>query len=396
MRKNLLIIQGGGPTAVFNASLSAIIAEQQMGAPDGQIFGARFGMQGFVEEDLIDLSGLSADALLHMRRSPGAALGSSRFAPTPDDLEACLRILRRRDIRQIIFLGGNGTMTGAQKFSDFCRDRNFEIQVMGSPKTIDNDICATDRCPGFASAARFIAQSTLDLAADLRSLHQPVSILETLGRDVGWLAAASTLAKRDQDDAPHVVCLPEVSFHPDRFLGDIEDTVARLGWASAVVSEGTAYADGTPVFEQHLSSGSGTPLRPLIGGVAQHLSGLVAQHLGIRCRSEKPGLIGRSSSMHVSQQDLADAEQTGRACVLALAAGETNQMASLLARKCGSTLPETTLVPLSAAAGCRRAIPNEWLSDTATLANNDFRAYAEPLVGELHAHFHFMPSFPKP
>lgn len=391
MRKNLLIIQGGGPTAVFNASLSAIIGQQQMQEPHGRIFGAHFGMQGFVEDNLINLGALSANALLHMRSSPGAALGSSRFAPTPEHLDACLRILQQRNIRQIIFLGGNGTMTGAQKFSDFCRDRNFEVQVMGSPKTIDNDICATDRCPGFASAARFVAQSTLDLAADLRSLHQPVSILETLGRDVGWLAAASTLAKRDPDDAPHVVCIPEVPFHLDRFLGAIEDTVARLGWASAVVSEGTAYADGTPIFEQRFRS-SGAPMRPLIGGVAQYLSGLVAQHLGLRCRSEKPGLIGRSSSMHVSQRDLADAEQTGLSCVFALAAGETNQMVSLLAWNDGTTLPQTTLIPLRAAAGCRRTIPNEWLSDTATLANSSFRAYAEPLVGELQSHFYLFRS----
>lgn len=387
MQPNLLIIQGGGPTAVFNASLAAIIQEQQRLVPGGHIFGARFGMQGLATDDLIALEGLSSYALASMRQAPGAALGSSRFAPDPQQLDACLRVLRQRDIRQVIFLGGNGTMTGAQKFSDFCRSCNYELQVMGSPKTIDNDICATDRCPGFASAARFVAQSTLDLAADLRSLHQPVSIFETLGRDVGWLAAASTLAKQGPDDAPHVVCVPEVPFELDRFLGTIEDTVARLGWASAVVSEGTAYADGTPVFVQHLASSGEAPLRPLIGGVAQHLSGLVAQQLGLRCRSEKPGLIGRSSSMHISQLDLLDAEQTGRACVAALTSGETDQMSSLLPWDGISPTPQATTIPLSAASGRRRRIPDEWLGDTAILVNSQFRTYAEPLVGRLQSHF---------
>lgn len=385
MRRNLLIIQGGGPTAVFNASLAAIIREQQRRVPDGQIFGARFGMRGLAEDDLIHLSRTSSETLRHMRGSPGAALGSSRFAPSPDHLDTCLRVLRQREVHQIIFLGGNGTMTGAQKFSEFCRGRNFEVQVMGSPKTIDNDICATDRCPGYASAARFVAQTTLDLAADLNSLHQPVSIFETLGRDVGWLAASSTLAKRHEDDAPHVVCVPEVPFHLDRFLGAIENTVTRLGWASAVVSEGTAYADGTPVFEQHLPSDGTTPMRPLIGGVAQHLSGLVAKHLGLRCRSEKPGLIGRSSSVHVCPQDVRDAEETGRACVIALAIGETDQMSALLPYD-GDSVLRTTCIPLSAVAGDRRTICSEWLSDTPTVVNRSFNAYAEPLVGELQRH----------
>lgn len=382
MPDNMLIVQGGGPTAVFNASLAAVIRERQAQRPGASIFGARFGMQGLAHGDLIDLTGLSNDALQQMRSSPGAALGSSRFAPSDAHLDASVRLLRERGIDKIVFLGGNGTMGGALKFGSFCESRNVEVQIMGSPKTIDNDIASTDRCPGYGSAARFVAQSTLDLAADIRSLHQPVSIFETLGRDVGWLSAAASLAKDNEDDAPHVVCVPEVPFDLKRFLDAIANSVAKLGWAMAVVSEGISYADGTPVFQQVLPSGGKTPVRPLIGGVAQHLSGLVAQHLGLRCRSEKPGLIGRSAASDISPQDLDDAEITGRECVRALSRGETGQMVSLRPLVSGSS-EGLGLVPLVNAAGPRKELPAAWLTDGSIAVNETFRAYALPLVGEL-------------
>ena len=381
MPDNMLIVQGGGPTAVFNASLAAVIRERQAQVPHGRIYGARFGMQGLAQGDLIDLSGLSNEALVQMRDTPGAALGSSRFAPSEADLDASVRLLKDRGVHQVVFLGGNGTMSGALKFSDFCESRNVSMQVMGSPKTIDNDLAATDRCPGYGSAARFVAQSTLDLAADLSSLHQPVSIFETLGRDVGWLSAAASLARQDDDDAPHVVCVPEVPFNLDRFLDVISNTVTKIGWALAVVSEGISYADGTPVFQQVLPSGGRTPVRPLIGGVAQHLSGLVAQHLGLRCRSEKPGLIGRSASSAVSPQDLSDAELTGRECVRALMRGESRKMVSLLPFGCPADTVH--LVPLAEAAAPRKALPATWLQEGPIAVNAAFRAYAEPLAGEL-------------
>ena len=385
MHNNLLVLQGGGPTSVVNASLAAILREQQLQSPAGRIYGARFGMQGLAKHELIDLSELSGEALDRLRDSPGAALGSSRFAPTDDDLQACMQVLRSRGITQLIFLGGNGTMAGAEKFRTFCQSQNYDVQVMGAPKTIDNDIASTDRCPGYGSAARFVAQSTLDLGMDLVSLPQPVSIFETLGRDVGWLAAAAVLAKQSEADGPHVICIPEVPFELDRFLGAIDDAVRRCGWAMAVVSEGTCYRDGTPVFQQVMPSGAHVPVRPLIGGVAQHLSGLVAQHLGVRCRSEKPGLIGRSSLAHVSKQDLQDAETTGRACVTALAAGKSGFMASLLplSLREDHSGAQVESLPLEQAAGLRRTLPAEWLCEGAIPVTGAFRDYLAPIVGPL-------------
>ncbi len=386
--ENLMIVQGGGPTTVFNASLASIIDEAQKQPCIGRVFGARSGMKGLSSSDLIELTNLTQEELRSLRHSPGAGLGSSRFKPTDEDLESCVNSMRRLGVRYLVFMGGNGTMRGAQIVSDFCCRAGLELQVIGVPKTIDNDITATDRCPGFASAARFVAQTTIDLAMDIRSLPQPVSIFETLGRDVGWLAASATLARRNPGDAPHLVYIPEVPFVREQFLADLENVVRRLGWAVVVVSEGTAYADGTPVFEQRPASnknGERKTNRPLIGGVAQYLSGVVAEELGIRCRSEKPGLIGRSCMALVSERDREDAELVGREGVRALAHGDTNKMVALLPIGLADGR-KFELVPLQQAGSGSRRIPAAWLSRDAVAVTDSFREYVMPLVGELTYH----------
>ena len=382
MPENLLIIQGGGPTAVFNASLAGIVTEALAQRRIGRILGAHSGMAGLSRGDVLDLSHLSSGDLAAIRNSPGATLGSSRFKPTEEDLVRVVEHLRRLEIRHVIFMGGNGTMRGAEIVRAFCRAQQLDVQIMGVPKTIDNDIAATDRCPGFASAARFVAQSTLDLAMDIRSLPQPVSIFETLGRDVGWLAASGTLASAHADDAPHLVLVPEVPFVQDTFLGYLDDVVRRLGWAVVIVSEGIAYGDGTPVFQQETPGPDGARNRPLIGGVAQYLSGVVAANLGIRCRSEKPGLLGRSSMAYVAAQDRADAELVGRQGVRCLLAGHTDQMVALLPLS-GHAACSYELVSLAKAGGAPRSLPAEWLSHDRLAVNDAFRDYVRPLVGPL-------------
>jgi 6-phosphofructokinase 1 len=380
---NLMIVQGGGPTAVFNASLASVIAEAARHPATGKIFGARSGTKGLVEGDVVDLTAIAAEQLAQLRQSPGAALGSSRFSPTDGEMQRMVENLRRLDVRRMVFIGGNGTMRGAQLVSAACRAADFEVQVIGAPKTVDNDIAVTDRCPGYASAARYIAQSTRDLGMDLRGLPQPVTVLETMGRSVGWLAAATTLAKSAEDDAPHLVYLPETPFRKEQFLSALDAIVTRQGWAVVVVSEGARNPDGSMVYAMHDPSHMDPLKRPMTGGVGQFLAGMVGENLKIRCRSEKPGLLGRSSLALVSLQDRKDAELTGRAAVHALAAGETEKMVSLLplgdAREC-------ELAPLSAVAGHEKAIPAQWLTDGPLAVTGAFREYAAPLVGELYSY----------
>ncbi len=384
-----MIVQGGGPTAVLNASLAGAISES-LAHGNNRIFGAHFGMDGLAKDNIIDLSGMTVRELELLRNTPGAALGSSRFKPTENDLHRVVEHLRRHDIQQMIFMGGNGTMHGADRVSTFCREAGFEIQIVGIPKTVDNDIASTDRCPGYASAARFIAQSTRDLGLDLRSLPQPVTILETMGRSVGWLAAASTLAAVDADDAPHLVYIPEIAFHQERFLADLDKVVARHGWAVVVVSEGIRDADGDPVYQVRDASQLDPLKRPMTGGVGQFLAGVVSENLKIRCRSEKPGLLGRASRALVSAQDQKDAELVGRAAIAALAAGETEKMVALRPiQDPGSN--GYKLVPLKTAAGIERTIPPEWLTAGPLAVTAEFRKYLQPLVGELFSYSSSLP-----
>jgi 6-phosphofructokinase len=378
---NLMIVQGGGPTPVFNASLASIIDEAIQQPSIGKVYGAKWGMQGLSKGDVLDLSGMTPEQITALRNSPGAALGSSRFKPSDDDLMQAIEHMRALDVRSMIFMGGNGSMRGAELVRTFCRTQNFDTQIIGVPKTIDNDIFATDRCPGFASAARWAAQSARDLGMDVRSLRQPVSILETMGRNVGWLAAATVLAKQGADDAPQLIYVPEIAFDTSKFLADLDKVVTRLGWCVVVVSEGIRRADGQLVFETGDPSLADPLSRPMVGGVCTHLASVVAKELKIRCRNEKPGLIGRASTALASEQDQSDANLVGREGVRSLVAGETDKMVSL--RPLSERPHAVRLVPLEDVAAGERTIPVEWLSDGPTATNQAFENYVRPLVGEL-------------
>ena len=373
--QNLLVLQGGGPTPVLNASLFGVIDEAARSGRFKRILGARFGIEGLIKSDLVELSSLPTIELQKLRTSPGASLGSTRYKASDADLESILQNLRASDVRALIVIGGNGSLRGAQAISDAA-----DICVIGVPKTIDNDIPATDRCPGYASAARYVAQSVRDLGMDVRGLPQPVSIYETMGRSVGWLAAASVLGKLDEDHAPHLVYLPERAFDVQRFLGDIDRTVRKHGWAVAVVTEGIKSASGQPVFEMTTESQRDALNRALPGGVGAYLAELVTSNLKIRCRSEKPGLCGRASMLHVSRQDLHDAEWVGRAGVRAALEDRKGSMIAL--RPLSSDRP-TEAIPLSSAAGGERAMPEEFLDGSAHAVSQKFLDYIRPLVGDL-------------
>ena len=379
---NLLLVQAGGPTQVLNETLCAAILECKRQNPPRKIFGSRRALLGLVHGDLVDLVTLTSAQIDLIRHSPGAALRSSRIKPNEAELETVIHHLRERDIHQAIFIGGNGTMHAAQMISRFAVSRNYELQVAGAPKTIDNDINGTDRCPGFASAARYMAQSTRDLGMDLRSLPQPVTILETMGRGVGWVAAASMLARRHPDDAPHLVYIPEVPFEMECFLSRLEGILKSLGWAVVVVAEGIRDKNGRPVYENPDPAMRDPFGRPMVGGVARFLAETAARELRIRCRDEKPGLLGRASMLHVSPQDRLDAELVGRAAYQALVAGEHEKMIALAPLRPGQPA-QYTILPFEQVNGPERVIPNDW-TDTGPLpVNQRFADYVRPLVGEL-------------
>ncbi len=377
---NLMVVQGGGPTAVLNTSLAGILDEAS--GKFGRILGSRYGIRGVIENSVADLSHPTPALLELLRNSPGAALGSSRHQPQSGEMERLVANLRELQISHMLFMGGNGTMRGADLIGEACRAAGLAIAIIGIPKTVDNDLAITDRSPGFASAARYVAQSTRDLGMDIRSLPQPVTILETMGRSVGWLSAASLLARERDNDAPHLVYAPELAFSAETFLADLDGIVGRQGWAVVVVSEGLQTASGEPVYQVSDASQTDPLKRPMTGGVAQYLADLVARNLKMRCRSEKPGLLGRCSMLHVSEQDRRDADLVGRAGVRALTADQTGKMVALTSLK-DSGGPGYILVPLGEVAGRERPIPRQWIADGLSTLSPPLREYLKPLMGEL-------------
>jgi 6-phosphofructokinase 1 len=377
-RGNLLVIQGGGPTPVLNTTLFGVIDEAF--PRFDRVLGARFGVEGLIRGDLVDLSAVPRDEIERLKHSPGASLGSTRHKASPADFDRILGTLRLHDVRALVVIGGNGSFRGAEAIADAVTRERYECCVVGVPKTIDNDIPATDRCPGFGSAARAVAQCVRDLGMDVRTLPQPVSLYESMGRSVGWLAGASVLAKIDENHAPHLVYLPERPFEVEKFIGDIDRVVRKHGWAVAVVTEGLKTADGRLVYEDAAASQRDALNRALPGGVASYLAELVTRELKIRCRSEKPGLCARASMLHASEQDRRDAEIVGRAGVRAAVEQRHGHMVAL--RPLGD--PQATeIVPLSRAAGGERVVPAAWLAESDTAVAPPFLDYVRPLVGPL-------------
>ncbi len=384
---NFLIAQGGGPTAVINASLAAAVLEafDQLEL-SSQVWGARGGIKGLLEQNFVDLRMPQPAAWEEIRLAPAAALGSCRKKMGPDDLVRAVEICRARDIRYFCYIGGNDSMDTAEKMARIAAQTGYEMFVAGIPKTVDNDLPETDFCPGFGSCARFIAQAAIDLGMDIRALPTPVSIMEVIGRNAGWTAAAAMLARDPQgdapaDDAPHLIYVPEVRLSPERFLRDVKQVYDRLGWVVAVVSEGLCDENG-----ESLGAAAGSAAvdgfgHKLPGDVAPALAHLVTRELGLRARSEKPGLLARASSHHASEVDRAAAEGVGRFAARQVFAGQSGFMAAIRRESNRPWRIGFCQVALEKTANVERKLPAEYVVAGQNDIAESFRKYAEPLIG---------------
>ena len=253
--KNLLFLHGGGPTAVLNASLYGAVDEAKKHPSVGKILAARGGSGGLLRRSLIDLRAVPDSQLRLLPFTPGSAIGSSRDHLEEPEYREIARLLREEKIDCLLPGGGNGTMDTAGKIWRACREMGFDIQVVGIPKTMDNDIAVTDHAPGYGSAARFIAGSARELAADIRSLPIHVVILETSGRNAGWVAAASALADQGDGLGPDLILLPERPFSKERFLQAVEGKLKEKSGLLVVASEGLRDEKGEPVAEPAFTAG---------------------------------------------------------------------------------------------------------------------------------------------
>lgn len=379
---NFLIAQGGGPTAVINASLTgAVLEARERLTPSSQVWGARGGINGLLKEQFLDLRAPSRSVWEEIRIAPAAALGSCRKKMGPQDLARAVELCRKHDIRYFFYIGGNDSMDTAHKMARIATESGYEMLAAGIPKTVDNDLPETDFCPGYASCARYIAQSTVDLGMDIRSLPTPVSILEVIGRNAGWTAAAAMLARRDADDAPHLIYVPEVPLSPQKFLADVKEVYDRLGWVVVVISEGVCDENGQSLGAAAAAGNVDGFGHAMVGDVAPALSSLVTRELGLRARSEKPGLLARSSSHQASEVDREAAEGVGRFAVEQVLAGEHGFMAAIRRQSNQPWRVSYARVPLEKTANIERKLPLEYVTEKQNDIAQSFRQYVEPLVG---------------
>jgi 6-phosphofructokinase len=381
--KNVVVLQSGGSTQVLNRSLAGVVAEAQGSGSVGQIFGARRGIEGLIggHDEMADLTGLTGARLDRIARTPGAALGSTRRKASPQDIETALSTMRELDIGYCFLIGGNDSAETGHALAWAASKQGDDLAVIHVPKTIDNDLVGTDHCPGYGSAARFVALATMGAGRDAEAMGDasPITFIEVMGRDAGWLPAAAVLGKREERDAPHVLGLPEVPVDEDRFTDALEAAYGRYGVAVAVVSENTRGLNGV--------LGGGTPDRvdpfghPYFPSPATYLAALAQDRLGVRVRVEKPGTIQRSMAACISSVDANEAQEAGRAAVRYALAGHTDEMVALERTEGPAYGCEYSLAPLNEVAGAVRALPPEWLDREGYFVTGGFADYARPLIG---------------
>ncbi|MCI9528727.1 MAG: diphosphate--fructose-6-phosphate 1-phosphotransferase [Angelakisella sp.] len=378
MAGKLLIVHGGGPTAVINCSLYGTVTEAvRSGRVDG-VYAANGGMGGLLREDFIRLDTLPESTLAALLTTPGSAIGTSRDAMEAPEYARAAEVIGKNGFDFLLCNGGNGTMDTCGKIYEACRGAGTPVLVAGIPKTVDNDLAVTDHAPGFASAARYIAGVTREICADVRGLPIHVSVIEAMGRNAGWITAAAALARQDGDIGPDLIYLPERDFDEAAFLRDVERLWARGKGVVAVVSEGLHGPGGKPLVPPIFQTGRST----YFGDISAHLAQLVIKELGIKARSEKPGLMNRSSICWRSPVDCREAEEAGRAAVQAVLSGQTGVMPAI--RRLSSEPYETELflAPIREVMLTERTMPAEYINEAGNGVTEAYCAWLRPLLGE--------------
>jgi len=382
-RGKLLIGQAGGATAVINSSLVATVREAQKGAPFDAVWGMRRGAEGAIEGEFVDLGSLSSHQLDALARTPGAALGSSRHKLSDAEAEQLLRLFQRESITSFLYIGGNDSADTVHRLARMALHSNPDLRAIAVPKTIDNDLPVTDHSPGYGSIARYVAIATQDSSKDTESMPTmyPVKIIEVMGRDAGWVAAASALGKEEPADAPHLIYVPERPLSQGRLLEDVDRVYREIGYVVAVVAETVRDEQGRPFADPQLSGELDAFGHPLLRGTAGSMCRLIQQELGLRARYDKPGSLQRMSMLCGSPVDLEEAAEVGRAAVRLALAGETDRMVTLIRDSDEPYDSHTESAPLAEIANRQLLLSDKFLTPDGVGITEDFRRYAMPLLG---------------
>ena len=387
MLKGACIIgQSGGPTAVINASAFGAIEAGLQSEAITNVYGAAHGIRGVIDGRLYDMGQEDMSELRHLPYTPSSALGSCRYKlkdPDADDADyrRILEVFRKYDVRYFFYNGGNDSMDTCNKISKYMRKSGYECRVMGIPKTVDNDLFGTDHCPGYASAAKYIATSCMEVYMDARVYDiGMITILEIMGRHAGWLTAAASLASI-HGCGPDLIYLPETSFDTNAFLADVDRIYRQNGKVIAAVSEGIHDSGGKFIAEYGHSIGEKDSFgHKQLGGLAQVLAEIVKKKTGAKVRGIEFSLLQRAAAHCASQTDIDESYMAGRAAVENAVNGITGKMVGFERAegpvyKCG-----VKLLDLADVANTEKKVPREWINEAGNGMNRQFIDYALPLI----------------
>ena len=380
-----IIGQSGGPTAVINGSAQGVIQTALKADCITRVLGAANGIVGVLNDRLYDMAEEDPAELELLKYTPSSALGSCRYKmadPDVDDTDykRILEIFKKYDVRYFFYNGGNDSMDTCNKISKYMQKVGYECRVMGVPKTIDNDLFGTDHCPGFASAAKYIATSCMEVYQDARVYDTGmVCIMEIMGRHAGWLAGAAALATA-YGAGPDLVYLPEVDFDMEQFMADVERIYKEKGNCLVAVSEGIHYADGSFVAEAKTSATDGFGHAQL-GGLEVLLSEMVKQRLGVKVRGIELSLLQRCGAHLAAETDIEESFMSGKAAVENAVAGLTDKMVGFeRSYEDGKYVCRTKLFNLTDVANTEKKVPLEWINAQHNGVEQPFIDYVLPLI----------------
>ncbi len=383
LKGTAIIGQSGGCTAVINQSLAGVITAARREPSITRLWGTRNGVEGLLEDCRIDLGKVSSQTILRLKDTPSSALGSSRHKLKPGEEFRILENLKRWNVRYFFMVGGNDTADTLFKIGKAAEDRAYELRTIHIPKTIDNDLMETDHTPGFGSVARFAAVTTQEAGLDSRAMRRvdPVKIIELMGRNSGWIVAASALLKKKKTDPPHILLVPEYAFEKKRFLHLVENTLSSAGYCIVVISETIRDAKGRRLGERTEGIQKDPFGHPYVEGAAAHLARLVENEFKVRARFDKPGTIQRMSIPYASEVDQREAFEAGRKAVQWAVRGVSKVMVGFKRAKGNHYHISYFPVPLEKIPNRERDLPPAFFDPARAMVTPSFSRYALPLIG---------------
>lgn len=382
-KANAVIGQSGGSTAVINQSLAGVLETARRAKPISDIWGMVHGIEGLLRGKLLNLRAQPSGLVKQIAGQPSSALGSSRYKlKSAEEFEVIAR-LKRWNIRYFFMIGGNDTAETILRVARAAEKEHYDLAAIHIPKTIDNDLAETDHCPGYGSIARFAAITTRESGLDIRAMKRVdrVKIIELMGRNSGWIVAASALLKKCADEPPHILCLPEIPFEEKKFLARVDQVLNKTGYCVAVISETIRDHAGTRI-GAHKKEITHDPFgHQYVEGAAAHLTGLVERHLKVRARFDKPGTIARMAMPYVSTVDQHEAYAAGAQAVRWALAGKTKLTVAFRRQSSKIYRIDCVPVPVERIVGYERDLPKSFLTPDCAGINNAFRKYALPLLG---------------